>query len=62
MGLVVNATPRPHYHPPPQERDSTHCTKEEVGPRAGLDGCAKSSPPPGFDTRTVQPVAIRYTD
>ena len=23
---------------------------------------AKTSPPPGFDPRTVQPVAIRYTD
>jgi len=26
-----------------------------VGPRAGLDGCGKSRPPPGFDPRTVQP-------
>ena len=33
-----------------------------VGPRAGLDGCGKSRPPPGFDPRTVQPVASRYTD
>jgi hypothetical protein len=32
------------------------------GPRAGLDGCGKSRPPPGFDPRTVQPVASRYTD
>jgi hypothetical protein len=31
-----------------------------VGPRAGLDGCGKSRPPPGFDPRTVQPVASRY--
>jgi hypothetical protein len=31
-----------------------------VGPRAGLDRCGKSHPPPpGFDPRTVQPVAIR---
>jgi len=32
-----------------------------VGPRVGLDRCAKSRPPPGFDPRTVQPVARRYT-
>jgi len=32
-----------------------------VGPRAGLDGCGKSRLPPGFDYRTVQPVASRYT-
>ena len=31
-------------------------------PRAGLDGCGKSRPKPGFDPRTVQPVASRYTD
>jgi hypothetical protein len=30
--------------------------------RAGLDGCGKSHIPPGFDPRTVQPVASRYTD
>jgi len=33
-----------------------------VGPRAGLDRCGKSRPPPGFDSRTIQPVAIRYTE
>jgi len=33
-----------------------------VGPRAGLDRCGKSRLPPGFDQRTVQPVASRYTD
>ena len=32
-----------------------------MGPRAGLDRCEKSRPPPGFDPRTVQPVASRYT-
>ena len=33
-----------------------------MGPRAGLDWCGKSRPPPGFDPRTVQPVTNRYTD
>ena len=33
-----------------------------MGPRAGLDRCGKSRPPPGFDPRAVQPVASSYTD
>jgi hypothetical protein len=33
-----------------------------VGPRAGLDRCGKTRLLPGFDPRTVQPVASRYTD
>ena len=28
----------------------------------GLDGCGLSRPPPGFDHRTVQPVASRHID
>ena len=31
-------------------------------PRTGLDACGKTHPPPGFGSRTVQPVANRYTD
>ena len=31
-------------------------------PRAGLDRCVKSRPPPVFDPRTFQSVANRYTD
>ena len=31
-------------------------------PRAGLNGCGKSRPATGFDPRTVQPLASRYTD
>jgi len=46
----------------PRERPGIHCTGSWVGPRAGLDRCGKSRPPPGFDPRTVQPVASRYTD
>ena len=46
----------------PQGRPGTLCIGGWVGPRAGLDGCGKSRPPPGFDPRTVQSVASRYTD
>ena len=46
----------------PQERPGTHCTRGWLDPRAGLDRCGKSRLPSGFDTRTVQPVASRYTD
>jgi hypothetical protein len=33
-----------------------------VGPRASLDGCGKSQPPPGFNLQTIQPITSRYTD
>ena len=33
-----------------------------MGPRAGVNGCGKSLPPPGFDPLTVQPVASPYND
>ena len=58
-GWEVSTTPRPLY---PRERPGTHCTGGWVGPRAGLDGCGKSRPPPGFDPRTVKLAASRYTD
>jgi hypothetical protein len=32
-----------------------------LDPRAGLEGCGKSRPLPGFGPLTVQPVASRYT-
>jgi hypothetical protein len=53
--LVVNAIPRPLY---PWERPGTHW----VGLRVGLGGCAKSHPPMGFDSQTVQPIVSHYTD
>jgi hypothetical protein len=59
MEWVVNATPRPLY---PHERSVTHYIGGWIGPRAGLDGYGKISPPPEFDPRTVQPTASRYTD
>jgi hypothetical protein len=33
-----------------------------MGPTAGLDGCGKSRPPPGFDPRIFHPVTSRYID
>jgi hypothetical protein len=58
MGWVVNATPRPLY---PREIDEAPNLQE-----AGLQGrsgkARKISPQPGFDSRTVQPIASRYTD
>jgi hypothetical protein len=45
---------------PPGKRAGTHCIGGLVGPRACLDGCGNSRPPPGFHPRTVRPVAIRY--
>jgi len=56
---MVNATPLPLY---PRKRPGTHCIGGWVGPRAGLDGCGKSRPLPGFNTRTFQPLGSRYTD
>jgi hypothetical protein len=51
---VVSTTLRPLY---PRERPDTHCTGGWVGPQ-GLSGrVRKISPPPEFDSRTVQPVA-----
>jgi hypothetical protein len=56
-GWVVSTMPRPLY---PREIPSTHCTGGWMGLMAGLDVCEKSRPPPGFDPRTVQPVASRW--
>ena len=38
------------------------CVGGSVGPRACLDRREKSRPPPGFDPRTIQPIASHYTD
>ena len=56
---MVNTTRRPLSS---RKRPGTHCTGGWVGPRADLEGRGKSRPTPGFDPRTVQPVANRYTD
>ena len=44
------------------KRPGAHCIGGWVGLRAGLGGCGKSHLPPGFDPRTVQPIASRYID
>jgi hypothetical protein len=46
----------------PGKRSDTHCTGGCVGPRTVLGGCGISCLPPGFDPRTFQPVASRYTN
>jgi hypothetical protein len=42
-----------------RERSGTHCNGSWVGARAGLDW--RGILTPGFDRRTVHPVASRYT-
>jgi len=57
---MVNATPRPVY---PRERPGTHCIGAWVAPQPVWTGAENlAPPPPGFDPRAVQPVAIRNTD
>ena len=54
-----------HHSPaalPPGKDPVPICIGGWVGPRAGLDGWRKSRPPPGFDPRTVQAVASRFTE
>ena len=56
MGWVVNATPRPLY--PGKTRCPLHTRLD--GPQGWSGRVRKISPPPGFDPRTVRPVASRY--
>jgi len=53
------STPRPG-HFTPRKSPGTHCIGDWVAPGTALDRCGKISPQPGFDPRTVQPVASRY--
>jgi len=47
---------------PPEKRPGTHCIGGWVGPRARLDGCGKSRPPPPRDSisRLSSPYRLRY--
>jgi len=56
---VVNSTLRPFY-PPRKIRYPLYRRLGGPHSRSGL--LRKISPPPGFDPRTVQPVASRHTD
>ena len=57
---VVNTPLRPLY---PRERKPVHTVKRLGVESQGRSGrVRKISPPPGFDPRTVQPVANRYTE
>jgi len=58
MGWVVNATSRPLY-PAEKTRYQLHRWLDENQSRSRP--VWKISPPPGFDPRTVQPVASHYT-
>ena len=55
---VFSDMPRPLCQ---RERPSILFIGLWVGPRASHDGYGRFNPPPGFDPRTVQPVASRYT-
>jgi hypothetical protein len=58
-GWVVNATHRPPL-PPAKTRYPLY---RRLGrPQEWSGRVGKISPPPGFDPRTIQPVASRYTD
>ena len=59
MGWVVNATPWPLY---PRERDPVPLYRRLGGPSGRSKWVWKISPPPGFDLRSVHPLASRYTD
>jgi hypothetical protein len=60
MGWVVNVTPRPYFT---SGKDRVSIV-EEAGwaPRPVWTGAENLAPPPGFDPRTVQPLASRCTD
>jgi hypothetical protein len=47
---------------PLRETPGTHFTEGWVGPQGRSGRVRKISPLPGFDPRTVQPVASNYTD
>ena len=58
-GWGVSVTPRPLFTP----GKTGYPLYRRLGGPQGLAGQLRNiSPPPGFDPRTVQPVASRYTD
>jgi hypothetical protein len=59
LDLGASTTPRPLY-PPGKTRYPLY--RRLGGPQGRSGRVRKISPPPGFDPRTVQPVASRYID
>ena len=59
MGWVVNATPRPLY---PRERDPVRNVQEAGWAPGPLWTGAENHAPTEIRSRTVEPVASRYTD
>jgi hypothetical protein len=59
MGWTVKAIPRPLYR---QERKQVHIKQEAWWTLSRSGRVQKISTQPGFDPRTIQPVASRYTD
>jgi hypothetical protein len=55
------STPRPNHFTPGKER-RYRFYRRLGGPQGPSGRVRENSPPPGFDPRTVQPVASRYTD
>jgi hypothetical protein len=60
--MVVGGQDHASVALPPENRPGTYCTEDWVGPQGRSGRVRKISSPPGFDPRTVQPVASRYTD
>ena len=58
-GCWVSVTPRPFFTP---GKDPVPIVQGVGGPQGRCGQVRKFLPPPGFDPRTVQPVANRYTD
>jgi len=59
MGWGVSVTPRPHITP---RKDPVPIVQEAGWASGPVWTGAEKLVPPGFDTRTVQPVGSRYTD
>jgi len=57
-GWVVNATPRPLY---PVKEDLVRNIQKLGGHRGLSEWVWKTSPPPGFASRTLHPIASPYT-
>ena len=55
----LSVTPRPLFAP---GKESVPLYRRMGGPQGRSGQVRKISPPPGFDDRTVQPVASRYSD